>query len=288
MNEVLGRPTVGVGGSHMITDGRHRIDYNVSGNECGPTIVLVPGSCSTGSAWRPVVACLGDRFRCVTTSLPGYGGTSERRTPADTAISRVTEAVTAVIQQAGGKSIHLVGHSFGGLVSLAAVLEHEVQVASLTVIEAPAVELLKATGEHEHYSAFRKMTDTYFQAFHGGDRQAIVGMIDFYGGVGTYASWPERVRAYAVETTPVNILDWASAFAFGLSPSILAGVRIPLLVLVGEASHQAVQRANGLLSRSVAAASLETIAGAAHFMISTHAEDVARAIETHIDRVLGG
>jgi hypothetical protein len=41
--------------------------------------------------------------------------------------------------------------------------------------------------------------------------EAIAGMIDFYGGAGTFASWPPRVRGYAIETTPVNILDWASA-----------------------------------------------------------------------------
>jgi hypothetical protein len=35
--------------------------------------VLVPGSCSTGSAWRPVIAAWEGRFRCVTTSLLGYG-----------------------------------------------------------------------------------------------------------------------------------------------------------------------------------------------------------------------
>jgi len=55
------------------------------------------------------------------------------------------------------------------------------------------------------------MTDAYFAAFDGGNAEAIAAMIDFYGGAGTYASWPPRVRSYAVETTPVNILDWASA-----------------------------------------------------------------------------
>ena len=53
------------------------IDYEETGE--GPTIVLVPGSCSTGAAWRPVMAALNGRFRCVTTSLLGYGATAERR-----------------------------------------------------------------------------------------------------------------------------------------------------------------------------------------------------------------
>ena len=57
----------------MIEDISGNIDYEESG--AGPTMVLVPGSCSTGAAWRPVIAAWGNRFRCVTTSLPGYGGT---------------------------------------------------------------------------------------------------------------------------------------------------------------------------------------------------------------------
>jgi len=38
----------------VIEDANGPIDYDVSG--AGPTIVLVPGSCSTAAAWRPVIA----------------------------------------------------------------------------------------------------------------------------------------------------------------------------------------------------------------------------------------
>ena len=65
----------------MIEEPRGRIDFAECGT--GPTIVLVPGSCSTGAAWRPVMATWNGQFRCVTTSLLGYGGTVERRTPID-------------------------------------------------------------------------------------------------------------------------------------------------------------------------------------------------------------
>ncbi len=55
----------------MIEDISGCIDYDESG--AGPTVVLVPGSCSTGAAWRPVMAQWKTRFRVVTTSLLGYG-----------------------------------------------------------------------------------------------------------------------------------------------------------------------------------------------------------------------
>lgn len=269
----------------MIEEVAGAIDYqeadcqNVDG---GPTIVFVPGSCSTGAAWRPVIAALNGRFRCVTTSLLGYGGTMERRRDGDASIQHETDIVEAVIRRAGGP-VHLVGHSFGGLVSLAVALRHAVPLASLTVAESPAPELLHATGEQAHYQAFRDMFDVYTAAFRSGDKEAIATMIDFYAGAGTFASWPPRVRDYAMQTTAVNLLDWANAYDFKLSAERLAELALPVLVMRGGASHPAVQRLNELLSRHIAGATLATIPGAAHFMISTHAEEVARAIAGHVD-----
>jgi pimeloyl-ACP methyl ester carboxylesterase len=263
----------------MIQEPAGRIDYEETGD--GPTIVFVPGSCSTGAAWRPVITALPGRFRCVTTSLLGYGGTAERRTSRDPSISHEADAVEAVIQRAGGR-VHLVGHSFGGLVALAVALRAKVPLESLTIVEAPAVELLRETGEHQHYGAFQDMSRAYFDAFHGGNEEAISMMIDFYGGPGTFASWPPRVRAYAAQTTPVNILDWASAYGFPLSPTALSTVKVPVLVVRGGASHPAMQRLNELLSTHITGASLLTAPGAAHFMISTHPEYIARAVADHV------
>ena len=173
------------------------IDYHESGD--GPSIVFVPGSCSTGAAWRPVISALNGRFRCVTTSLLGYGGTTERRTARDPSISHEAEIIEAVIRRTGGP-VHLVGHSFGGLSALAVALRARVPLQSLTIMEAPAVNILREIGEYRHYRTFREMSDAYFAAFRDGDREAISSMIDFYGGPGTFASWPSHVRAYATET----------------------------------------------------------------------------------------
>src|SRR6187549_2658768 len=120
----------------MIEAPRPSIDYDESG--AGPTVVLVPGSCSTGAAWRPVMAQWKSNFRVVTTSLLGYGGTQERRSVADTDIAHEAEAIEAVIRRAGGP-VHLVGHSFGGLCALAVVLRGHVPLLSLTIAEAPAL-----------------------------------------------------------------------------------------------------------------------------------------------------
>jgi pimeloyl-ACP methyl ester carboxylesterase len=108
-------------------------------------------------------------------------------------------------------------------------------------------------------------------------------MIDFYGGAGTFAGWPQRVRDYAVETTPVNLLDWATAYGFRLTPALLATLATPTLVVWGEASHPAAKRANQLLGEYIQGAAVATIAGAAHFMITSHAKQLAGVIAQHVD-----
>ncbi|KJC54021.1 alpha/beta hydrolase [Bradyrhizobium sp. LTSPM299] len=263
----------------MIEEVSGCIDYDECGT--GSTIVLVPGSCSTGAAWRPIVAELSSRFRCVTTSLLGYGGTLERRTASDPCISHEAEVLESVVRKAGGP-VHLVGHSFGGLVALAVALRSQVPLSSLVILEAPAIELLRTQGEDRYYGLFRDMTEAYFAGFASGNAGAIAAMIDFYGGPGTFASWPPRVCAYAERTTPVNIVDWASAYGFPLSAALLAAIRMPVLVARGSASHPAMQRANAMLSECIDQAALATIDGAAHFMIATHATDVAHLIAQHV------
>lgn len=266
--------------SHIATDATDAIDYDERGS--GPTIVLVPGSCSTGAAWRPVITALGSGFRCITTSLLGYGGTAERRTASDPSIAHEADVVEAVVRRTGSP-VHLVGHSFGGLVAIAVAMRDQVPLASLVVLEAPAVTLLRDNPDDaSHFISFCDMRDRYFADFAAGKTDAIQLMIDFYGGKETFSAWPDRVRTYAMQTTAVNILDWASAFGFAMSPERLATVEVPALVAWGGISHPAAQRENTLLSGFLPASRSTKIAGAAHFMIATHAEEVAGIISRHV------
>jgi pimeloyl-ACP methyl ester carboxylesterase len=265
----------------MIESPRGSIEYNESGT--GPTVVLAPGSCSTGAAWRPIVARWENRFRCVTTSLLGYGRTDERRTLGDSGVDREAEILEAVVSRAGGP-VHLVGHSFGGLTALAVALRRRVPLLSVTIIEAPAAGVLRQAEDHQHRQAFEDMNQAYFGAFERGGEAAIEVMIDFFGGPGTFAAWPERMRDYAIRTTAVNILDWQTAHSFALPPATLAKIAVPTLVVRGGASHPALQRASERLADGLADASLVTLTGASHFMISTHPDEVAGLIARHIAR----
>ena len=88
------------------------------------TIVLVHAFGSSGRAWAPQLAGLGDRYRVIAPDLPGHGGAAGPFT-----LDRAVEFVRVVSAEAGGA--HLVGISGGATVALLTYLEGPEAVASL-------------------------------------------------------------------------------------------------------------------------------------------------------------
>jgi pimeloyl-ACP methyl ester carboxylesterase len=265
----------------MIEDPRGHIDYHEEGS--GPTLVCVPGSWGTRSAWRGVVAALGGRFRVVTTSLLGYGGTAERRSDADVSIAREAEIIEAVVRRAGG-AVHLVGHSYGGQACLAVAMRGRAPLTSLSVIEPTATSLLPLAGEVRLYDQVAAFRDAYFQAFASGDKEAARQVIDLHDGAGSFDALPSRVRDYVMATTATNILDWRSGLGMDAPLAAYSAIAIPTLVIRGGSGHPYIARSAEILSDVVPGASLVTIPGAAHSMIATHAAEVAKLIADHVSK----
>jgi len=74
----------------------------------------------------------------------------------------------------------------------------------------------------------------------------------------------------------------ADRYGFPLPAATLAAIEIPLLIVRGGESPQAMQRAGTLVSERTRGSTLATIDGAAHFMIATHASGVAGLIARHV------
>ena len=261
----------------MLQDRHGTIDYCERGN--GATIVFVPGSWATRSAWGSIIEALDNRFRTVTTSLPGYGGTRESRTPADCSIDRSSETVETAIRRAGGP-VHLVGHSHGALVCLDLALCGLMPLMSLTLIEPVAFGLLRQAGEFSFHEQFSKMRDDYIRSFEAGEREAARHVIDYLGGSGSFAALPPRTREQIINTTPSHILDIRSSF--DPTAAVLGNILLPTRIVRGERTPPALHRSADILSRAMANASLHTIAGAGHFLTATHTSELAEHIGDHV------
>jgi pimeloyl-ACP methyl ester carboxylesterase len=112
----------------------------------GPPVVLVHGSVRSGrSAWeeqRP----LAERWTLIIPDRPGFG--------AGPPVERVDfEVDAALVAELLGERVHLVGHSYGGLVSLLAASQRPEAVRSLTVIEPPAFAVARGHPAVEEFVA---------------------------------------------------------------------------------------------------------------------------------------
>ena len=120
----------------------------------------------------------------------------------------------------------------------------------------------------------------------------IMGMVAIYVVFTSWLTVKLRSRTAAQFMTAARSMPAAivgvllmSEFIGAKSTVVLAAVTCPTFVLWGQKSHPAVRRANELLGRCISRASTMTVPGAAHFMISTHAKEVADAIAQHLDEV---
>lgn len=257
------------------------IEFHESGT--GSAILLVPGSFGTGAGWRSVIERLGPRFRFVTTSLLGYGATRERR-PLGHADMLLQVRVLDQICDHVGAPVHMVGHSYGGLSVLAHAVHGRHKAISLSLVEANPLGLLKTAGDHQYYAMFEELIERYFAAYRGGDRQAARHIIDFYGGAGTFDSFPQKVRAYVEETTSSNIADWTSGTPFAPPLDAYRSIGIPVAVIRGGNGHPAMMRLAERLSDLMPAARLSTIEGGSHFLPATHATEIASVIAETVAR----
>ena len=108
----------------VITIGKRNFEFVKSGS--GTNIVFVPGSFSTSAAWRGIQERLINEYQFKSTSLCGYGETTESRTLSDNNIEHEIEVLLNIVEQLC-QPVHLMGHSFGGLVCFAAALRKKIE-----------------------------------------------------------------------------------------------------------------------------------------------------------------
>jgi pimeloyl-ACP methyl ester carboxylesterase len=104
--------------SHKSLEIRDRRNFYLD-EGTGEPIVLLHCSSGSSSAWKPVIARLSEDYRALAPDLLGYGRNATW--PRDAALRLDDElAVVDAMLDLAGRPVHLVGHSYGGTVALAA------------------------------------------------------------------------------------------------------------------------------------------------------------------------
>jgi pimeloyl-ACP methyl ester carboxylesterase len=182
-------------------------------------VLLIHGSVGNAEAWAPVLPALGQRFEVVAPNRAGYppGPLLERID-----FERQAEELAPLL----GEGAHLVGHSYGGVISLLIAAAHPERVTSLAVSEPPAFGLARGNPEVD------ELVERLADHFERGPREPRAFAEGFLAAVGSAVPLPERlppqleqgIRAAMAERPP-----WEAE----ISLDELAAAPFPKLVVSG-------------------------------------------------------
>lgn len=201
----------------------------------GPTVVLVHGSGSPGWATWQAQQPLADAFRLIVPHRSGY--------PPNPRLDRIDFEIQAdEIAELLEPGVHLVGHSYGGVVSLLAAARVPERVASLTVIEPPAFGV--ARGNPAVETLIERLTSLFANAASSDPRAFL---LDFLPAVGFRFVPPDPLppeiemstRAGMVERPPWEAeIPFQALTAAGFLVLVVSGAHHPAFDAVCDVLEQ--------------------------------------------------
>lgn len=143
-------------------------------------VVLIHGSVGNASVWAAVVPALEARFEVVTPTRGGY--------PPGPLLERIDfEQQADELAPCLGEGAHLVGHSYGGVISLLIAARDPERIRSLVVSEPPAFALARGNPEVD------ALVEGLAGHFAHGPREPRAFVEGFLQRIGSTPQLPERL-----------------------------------------------------------------------------------------------
>ncbi len=223
--------------------GGHALRVDVSGNG-PPDLLCLHGLVDRLEIWDRLVAPLSERGRVIRMDQRGHGGSEAPTGPYRR--EDLASDVASVLKALGSSRALLVGHSMGGIVSMATALAHPDRVAGLVLI-----------GTASHCS--EKVARWY-------ERIAVAGE---QGGTGAlaraiYGAASRRVVTGDAQGIAHVTRTLKSLYEDPLTPR-LSEIRCPVLLVVGEKDPMG-PKASAILAGRLPGAHLEVVAGCGHWV----------------------
>jgi pimeloyl-ACP methyl ester carboxylesterase len=246
----------------------------------GPAVVLLHCSAGSGAAWLRIMEVLKRRYLAFAPDLLGYGATTGWPMEAPLRLAHELRLIAAVTEHAG-EPVHLVGHSYGGSLALSAARRLPGRIASLTLIEPVAFQILRLAGD-PHWAEIRALGERHVAlAGAGRHAEAAHAFIDYWMGDGTWAAMPAPRRGEIIGTMPKVAAEWGLAFTSDEAVEQFADLAMPTLMICGGRTRAPARRALDLLRATLPGAAYLELADAGHMSPMTHGPAVAQALLAH-------
>jgi pimeloyl-ACP methyl ester carboxylesterase len=246
------------------------------------TVVLLHGSASNSALWRHIKGALQSRYRCVAPDLIGYGSSAAWPQQAAFGLDAELRAIEPSLRCCAD-TLHLVGHSYGGVLALHLALADPGRVQSLTLIEPVFFAALKYAGEWSAYFEFCRVRDEFVTALARGDRElAMRRFVDFWMGNDAWAGLSADTRASMRNAADKIVLDWQASFAADPGRSRLSALAVRTLLVRGSDSPRPMRSLVDALHAIMPGSGRTVVEGAGHLLPRTHASVLASAILSNL------
>ncbi|MEP7120548.1 MAG: alpha/beta hydrolase [Byssovorax sp.] len=249
----------------------------------GEITVLLHSSGMSGDQWKRTAEHLVRRgYRALVPDLLGSGRNAPWLDGKPFSFHDDLAIVTRLLQLAP-RPVHLVGHSYGGLVALRAAALDPARVRSIALYDPVALGVLdpELAADAEGLSQLSHLrfgwgeTEAEHEAF-------LERFVNYWGGEG---AWPRLREPARAEFRRIGWIVHEGARSLTLETTgadAYRALRIPALFVTGEHSPPAAQRVVAHLGEAVPGARVERIAGAGHMGPLTHGKQLNELLSAHL------
>jgi pimeloyl-ACP methyl ester carboxylesterase len=224
--------------------------YWVTG--AGAPVVVLHSSLSSKSQWTALAERLRSRFRVIALDLCGYGDSSPPSAGGSFTLDEEVRLVAAHLDRLVEPRVrvHIVGHSYGGLVALRFAQCRSERVASLSLYE-PVVFAALADEDPVLVDIGRGAERVLRLLAEGCRHEAAQSFVDLWSGDGSYASMSLSTRTRLARSVDKVPLDFQAAFRWPKVPADLREIVAPTMLLAGDRSPAIAQRIVAVLAQSL-------------------------------------
>lgn len=248
-----------------------------------PVVLLHSGGMSSRQ-WRRLAEALAPSHPVVAPDLLGSGDNPPWPDDApfdlDVELAPLEQRIAAL-----ARPVHLVGHSYGGLLALTLARRAPERVRSLAVYDPVAFGVLHAADDREGLAdlARAERDPVFTDPVRGGDAAWFEAFIDYWNGPGGWQGLSAPAQQSFLRVGRKVFAEVMALMQERSPAAAYAGIVAPTLLLAGGRSPAAARRVVALLAGALPRAQTLVLEDAGHMGPLTHAERVNAAIVAHID-----
>jgi pimeloyl-ACP methyl ester carboxylesterase len=179
---------------------------------CGTPILLLHCGGGSNKSFLPIIQDLSRDFRVIAPDLHGYGANPpwERGVPYD--LDMELDLIWPRLAEAQ-EPVHLAGHSYGGVVAIRAATRFRDLIASLTLIEPVAFQLLRDGGNRESWNEISGLARNNIRLVaEGRDGDAAQAFMTYWIGALGWSALSQNARASIIRGMPILAMQWVNMF----------------------------------------------------------------------------